>query len=107
MGATLLQRESKTERLNTEAKGSRRVEGGHREEEEEGKKEGGKVQPQQPDGEEGAPARPTGGQKVLWKKMGAVERISELNESSNARARPFTFPLPKGILLDQGEKKGM
>ena len=78
-------------RLSTEAKGSRRVEGGHREEEEEGKKEGGKVQPQQPDGEEGAPARPTEGQKVLWKKMGAVERISELNESSNGRARPFPF----------------
>ena len=43
--------------------------------------EGGKEQPQTPGGEEGAPARPTERQKVLRKKMGAVERISELNET--------------------------
>ena len=58
-----------------------------------GGREGGKVQPQTPGGKEGAPARPTEGQKVLRKKMGAVGTISELNETSKWRARPFTFRL--------------
>ena len=56
-------------------------------------REGGRVQPQTPGGEEGAPARPTKRQRVLQKKMGAVETKSELNKTSKLRARPFTFKI--------------
>ena len=51
----------------------------------------------------GAPARPTEGQKVLRKKMGAVETISELNETSKWRARPFTFTVEMGFVRVTGE----
>ena len=54
-------------------------------------REGGGVQPQTPGGEEGAPARPTKRQRVLWKKMGAVETKSELKKTSKGRERPLTL----------------
>ena len=63
--------------------------------------EGGRVQPQTPGGEEGAPARPTEGQKVLRKKMGAVERKSELTKLPKAEhVLSLSLPLVKLQKID-------
>ena len=46
---------------------------------------------QTPGGEKGAPARPKEGQPMLQKKMGAVEKISELKKNLQGKNTSFHF----------------